>query len=136
MLPDIALKAEAGLRSEVFPLFFSSTLFRTIDDDDSDFLTSADLEVRYYHDAVSKIGLAARLEGFKRAGVDTFDVKQVLTFYFEEYTYKVGSSKDDTWLRKLNHQNISQDELSLIVQTWTGLIVEKINDKLSQICFS
>lgn len=64
--------------------------------------------------------------------METFELAKGLFFYFDEYAYQVGSSRSDIWLKKLYHQDIGQNELSSLVQTWIDVIIEEINQKIAE----
>lgn len=136
VLPRIEEMARHVLETEIFPLFMTSALYKTINESDFCYLTSVDLQARLLRDTVQSVGLLVRLTGFKRAGLDTFELAKGLFIYFDEYAYQIGDSRSNIWLKKLYHKDITENELSSIVQTWINVIIDEINRKIVEMPYN
>jgi len=129
-LPAIMEKAEDALNAEVYPLFDSHIIYRSINNDSFNYYTSYDLELGLMKYSIQQIGVTIKLNGFKKAGSKAFDVTSDVFIYFNDYNYAIGASKAEPWLIKMYHQLPTSDEIIRLANQLINSVIRKINQKI------
>lgn len=131
LLPAIMSSADKALDTEIYPLFNSHHLYRTFDNNSFEYNTSYDLELYLnQRGTAQQLGVTLSLKGFKKAGVNAFDVIDDLLIFFNDYNYMVGNNKARPWLVKMYHQMPSQDETERLANQLIDSLIRKINRKI------
>ncbi|SDH52216.1 hypothetical protein ACQ86K_12795 [Mucilaginibacter sp. P19] len=131
LLPEIMTNADTALESEIYPLFNSHNLYRTFDNNSFEYNTSYDLELYLYQRGTAQqLGVTISLKGFKKAGVEAFDVIDDLFIFFNDYNYMIGNNKTHPWLVKMYHQMPSSDEIIRVANQLIDSLITKINRKI------
>jgi hypothetical protein len=126
-LPQIMENMGSMLKSNIYPLFESFSLFRTINEDFYPFFTSVDFEHAVYKEIAQKVGITIELKGFKKAGTDAFDLRHTLFFYFNDYNYEIGTSKQNIWQKKLYNHRLDEKDIPVVSRFWIESFVKEIN---------
>ncbi|GGG18835.1 MULTISPECIES: PDDEXK nuclease domain-containing protein [Pontibacter] len=132
VLPELATRITKGLK-EVTPLFSDFWLMKSINHTSKVNYTKEELEEILQRENVHQIGLAIRLEGFKKAGTKVFGLSKDLVFTLEAYKYEVGADRHHAWLEKLYHQDWTDEDLQNLSDRWCEEVVEHITQRLESI---
>lgn len=132
-LPAIQAEAEKAMTEKIYPLFESHRSNYSIDNQSSPFLASADLEMATIRGEVQQIGLTIFLYGFKKAGVDAFEIVQDLFIYFDDYHYAIGGSRQQPWMKKLYDAMPDEQDIAALSAQWRGKIASAINTGISRL---
>ncbi len=126
-------RTEKLLESEL--LHFAKTSFaRRINNTASEAYTTPDLEARLQkNENITQLGLSLSLDGFKKAGTKAFGFSSHLIFQLEEFKYKIGPGPDEIWEERLYHQQWTDEELQLLAERWSEMIIDAINSRLEGI---
>ncbi|OKS88103.1 hypothetical protein [Mucilaginibacter polytrichastri] len=118
-LPTIVAIAQPAMQEEIYPLFDSYETSSSIDRRAFGFYTTADIELAVTKGNVAEIGLHIILRGFKKAGVDAFDVYGDLYIFFDDYYFAVKPSHHGpVWHKKLYDVEITSEDIRAIAAQW------------------
>ena len=129
-LTTLMNSSDSLLEKDVYHLFLSHEIFRTIGDNCFPFLTSVDLERYLILGNVDRLGLRIELKGFKRAGISAFDMTSDLFIFFRDYHYEIGTSPTVITLRKTYDVLPDRNDLASIAQFWVNSFMKQINRKI------
>ncbi|HEY2580624.1 MAG TPA: DUF1016 domain-containing protein [Mucilaginibacter sp.] len=130
ILPRILEKSDHILKKNIYPLFDSHTLSRTINHDSFDFYTSVDLEMMLKKANINQIGLTIRLKGFKKAGTKAFSINNDFLIRLYDYYYEIGSTIENSWYKRLYHQQWDEKDIEQMSETWVEKIIEEITNRI------
>lgn len=134
VLPAIMDKATEYLSTEVFPLFDHHKFYRTFDHNTFEYNTSYDLEAHLLkRGLIYELAITLQLKGFKKAGIQAFDITADLFFYFNDYNFMVGISKSNPWLTKLYDQMPGADEVQMVANDFIDHVLKQVNEKIQAI---
>ncbi|WP_147425619.1 hypothetical protein [Mucilaginibacter gracilis] len=118
-LPAIIAAAQPALQQVIYPLFTSYETTNSIDRRPFAFYTSADIELAVIKGNVTEIGTHIILRGFKKAGVDAFDVHGDLYIFFDDYYFAFKPSHHGTtWHKKLYDTELTNEDIRAIAAQW------------------
>jgi hypothetical protein len=134
ILPAIMNKADQSLEMEIYPLFSDYHLLRTFDNNTFEYLTSYDLEKHFQlRGLIHDMSVIIKLEGFKKAGLDAFNVTSDLVFQFNDYNYTIGPCRAIPWITKLYGQLPNEAELDKLTADFINHIIRQINDRIIEV---
>nr|WP_255478722.1 hypothetical protein [Rufibacter sp. XAAS-G3-1] len=119
--------------TEVFPLFDDFNLEKMVDTWTKDPNASSDKEISIENGNVQQVGLRLQLNGFQRAGAQTFDLSKELVFRLAYSTYEVGPDKNTPWLEKAYLQAWPGQEIEEVAARWSEEVVEEITKRLENL---
>lgn len=73
------------------------------------------------------------LRGFKKGGLDAFDVYQNIEAYLDQYRYTIGPSREKKFAEKLYHQFPDQTEREELGDMFFDMLIEQIEANLNRI---
>lgn len=85
------------------------------------------LKANYYLD------FSYQLNGFKRAGVETFDVGFRLRYFIQTYWYGFGFESKEPFLKKLYHEQLTTKDIGLIVDSIINLAMDEMEIRIKNI---
>ncbi len=134
VLPLFMNRFEQLLKGEIYPMFHEYLLSRTYDHYSYDFNTSYDLELHLLkRGMVHEMGVHVALKGFKKAGIQAFDIHSNLYFWFNDYNYTVGISQAQPRLAKMYNQRPSETEVEMVANDFINRIILQINEQILKI---
>jgi len=131
--PGIIAQAEAFLKTEIYPLFISHKLYRSIDNIALDHHDLYDPEKLLASGHVRQIGITVRLNGLKSGSFDAFDVIQDLYFYFKDYHYEAGGSRSSIWLRHPYRHAFEEKDIQVVTAKWMEAVTKEITRSIELI---
>jgi len=124
-----------ALQKDVIPLFESFNFFIWTDsqghqtDEDAASHLQNSLQFRCH-----KMKIEVQLHGFKKAGIQAFDINKRLLIQLDNYSYKCEiEGVAGILLEKLYHQIPSDAEISKLAEVFSEWIVEDINQRIEQL---
>jgi hypothetical protein len=116
-------------------LEFTNVQYSTrINNTTSPYFISVDFERAIIIDEhVHTLGLSLLMEGFKKAGVNTFSVWKELYINLQQFKYGVGKEQHQPWIEKLYHQNWTEDEISELAERWCEEVIEDITQRIGPV---
>jgi len=73
------------------------------------------------------------MEGFKKAGVNTFDIWKDLFIELHQFKYGIGKERGRFWTEKLYHQKWSTEEIREVTDRWSGEVIDDITEQLARL---
>jgi len=124
-----------SLRREILPLFESHNYYIWTD---STGHPSDEKALDYLENKLKNIcfrfQVEIQLQGFKKAGVNAFDIKKRLLIQLDNYSYKCEiEGVAGILLEKLYHQMPNKTEITKLAEVFSEWIVEDINQKIEQV---
>lgn len=132
VLPQIEEQIKKNLQL-VIPEFTSTEISKRINHTSSPFYTSADLEKHLEKENVQQLGVTLRMEGFKRAGVNAFDIWKELHIDLQQFKYGIGKQQHKPWIEKLYHQKWTNEEIQELVDRWCEELIDEITERMENI---
>ncbi|OOQ59211.1 PDDEXK nuclease domain-containing protein [Mucilaginibacter pedocola] len=132
VMPLIIKNINDLLSTDIYPLFQEHYISRSIRNEQFNYFTSIDLESRLLkEETIDAIGLRIELTGFKKAGVNAFNLTHNLIFYLEDYYYELGPLKSEIWDKRLYHQPWTGDAILKISERWANEIILQIHKHIT-----
>ncbi len=121
------------LLDPIFKMFSENIISYSINGRSS-FLGSTDLEADLLtgHN-IHELGLNIELNGFKKAGLKSFNSYSDLKFFLEKYKYQVGPSRQTIWQEHLYDKEWTTENLQILAQKWTESIIEEVHGSIERI---
>ena len=132
VLPLLAQHIHQNL-TPIIPLFDNFVLERLLDTWTRDPATDPAEEISVENGNVHQMGLKLRLEGFRRPGVEAYDMNKNLLFILERNSYTVGPDKHNSWLERDYGQRWEQEEYEHIAQKWSEELIDDITKRLDNL---
>jgi hypothetical protein len=132
VLPALAQYLHRNI-TPVIPLFDNFVLEQVIDTRAKDPAADAAAEVSVENGNVRQMGLKLRLEGFRKGGVEAFDMTKDVVFMLEHNRYTVGPDKDNGWLEMEYGQRWTPSEYEAIAERWSEELVDELTQKLENL---
>ncbi|GAA4910519.1 hypothetical protein GCM10023313_12090 [Mucilaginibacter defluvii] len=130
-LPAIMAAAQPAMKQEIYPLFNSYETSSSIDRRPFGFYTSADIELAVLKGNVSEIGSHIILRGFKKAGVDAFDIYADLYVLFDDYSLSFKPAHHGpVWHKKLYDAEITGEDIRAIATQWVEHLAKLITRQI------
>ncbi|MEJ8803474.1 hypothetical protein [Pontibacter sp. H249] len=95
--------------------------------------TDEEADISIENGNVQQLGLKLRLQGFKRAGAEAFDLTKDLIFKLERNSYTVGSKKDAAWLEKEYLQRWETSEYELVATKWAEELIDAVTERIDNL---
>lgn len=73
-----------------------------------------------------------QFEGFKKAGINTFNHSTNISFELRDYYYEVHKGHNNIVLKKLYHLSPTTEELNNLADLLVEDVVDKINSELER----
>jgi predicted nuclease of restriction endonuclease-like (RecB) superfamily len=133
VIPMVMQKAEPILESSIYPLFDNYLLNRNINNTSFEFYTSVDLESMQRQGTVSQLGIALRLNGFKKAGTKAFNIFYDLNFSMQDYYFTIGGRDENAWQTRLYHEQWMERDIDQLAEYMITKVLEEINKRIEVI---
>jgi hypothetical protein len=132
VLPELAQHIHHNLAA-IIPLFDNFNLERMIDTWTKDPAANSATEISIENGNVQQLGLRLRLEGFKKAGTDTFDLAKDLVFKLEPDSYTIGPDKHTSWLEKDYLERWDKATYEMIAGKWSEALIDELTQRLENL---
>ncbi|MFD2247160.1 hypothetical protein [Pontibacter ruber] len=132
ILPALAQHVHQNLAA-VIPLFDNFNLERMVDTWTKDPAADSAVEISIENGNVQQLGLRIRLEGFQKAGAETFDITKDLVFKLDRSSYTVGPGKGDSWPEKEYFSRWDKAEYETLAERWSEELIDDITQRLENL---
>ncbi|MGN6420634.1 MAG: PDDEXK nuclease domain-containing protein [Pseudobacter sp.] len=132
-LQPLNMKMQIMLSNEL-ELFARNKFEIRINESLSQHFMTYDLEARLLNNGeISKLGLNACFDGFKPAGLKSFNLSKELLIELGDYKYILKIENSCIYSEYLYHYEWKEQDIDLIAEQWILLIIEEINEKVEGI---
>lgn len=131
ILLKIIEKLSPIFEQEIYPLFESHMLYRTINNDGAQYYNAQEIEIQFEGNNIKQVGLTLILKGFKKAGVQVFSTVHELPVFLYDYYYEVGGNSELSWKNCLYHENWTEEEIQNLSEKWIEQIIEVLSVRIA-----
>lgn len=132
LMPQLEEAIQKNLQA-VASEFTKVVVGKKINSTSSPSFTEADLEKELQSGNVTQLGFTLRMEGFKRAGTNTFGIWKDLSIDLQQFKYGVGTEPHKPWLEKMYHQQWTKQEIQELAERWCEEVIDDITERVSQL---
>jgi predicted nuclease of restriction endonuclease-like (RecB) superfamily len=132
LLPQLQKEIEQNL-ADLMPEFTKVEIGRNINGHSWGFFTTTDLEAKIGKENITVLGLSLRMEGFKKAGVNSFGIWKDLLIELHQFKYDVGTERHKPWMERMYHQEWTREEIRSLAERWCEVVIDDVQSRLDRI---